>query len=183
MVMFIPLAPPSCTSAFQESSAIISSRLDYFQAAQAFSTKRGRNAFRAEFDFAHSIVDDIEGLQTDWDGYGALQVSHQTATNTRRALDVILNTVPLPEITPNPNGTISLEWESSEGIAHLEIGKTQFSAFIRPSSGPSTYLDGSTDAMDYVIGPYISAILFPHTNSASTINDIQFVADNDRTLA
>jgi hypothetical protein len=48
--------------------------------------------------------------------------------------------IPNPELTPNVNGTISLEWESTRGEAYLEYGKTRISGFVRVEDYPTQYI-------------------------------------------
>jgi hypothetical protein len=52
-----------------------------------------------------------------------------------------LRGMPNPEVTPNPNGTISLEWESARGEAYLEYGKTRVSGFVRVEDRPTEYIN------------------------------------------
>jgi hypothetical protein len=50
-----------------------------------------------------------------------------------------IDALPNPEITPNANGTISLEWESNRGEVYIEFGKTRISGFLRVEDSPTLY--------------------------------------------
>ncbi|CAK0770257.1 conserved hypothetical protein [Gammaproteobacteria bacterium] len=141
---------------------------------------KNRGASRAEINTALEWVDEFQAMPADWDGYGALAISGQTVSNAHAALEKLLVVAPVPDITPNPNGTISLEWESRYGVAHLEIGKTRFSLYIKPTVGKTTWVDGQVDQIRLDIGTHIVAILYPAHNSAETITTFQFTVGHAR---
>ena len=66
----------------------------------------------------------------DWDGYGAVRPVSECLNH---ALEIIRNKNIsldyLTDIYPNPNGTISLEWEQGENEIGLEVGSREFSYF------------------------------------------------------
>ena len=100
-------------------------------------------------------------LQEDWDGYGAARIQNQTVTNAQIAADLVLRTAPMPDITPNPNGTISMEWESKMGVAYLEIGKTQYSCYVSRQAKEPLLYDGAAGQIGTHLGTAISVALFP----------------------
>lgn len=51
-----------------------------------------------------------ECAEKDWDGYGALPISHATYYEARRFLDALPSWLPAPEIEPEPEGNIGFEW-------------------------------------------------------------------------
>lgn len=53
-----------------------------------------------------------ECSQEGWDGYDAVPITEEAYLEARRLLLSlpITSFIPLPEVTPEPNGTISLEW-------------------------------------------------------------------------
>lgn len=123
-----------------------------------------------DFDYlglykAISEVKELAALPEDWDGYGAPRISTETAKNTVGALKVLLAKAPAPDIMPNPNGTLSLEWESLKGVADLEIGRTRFSFYIKPSVGVPILKDGLADNIDRDIGELIGSVLFSEQSS------------------
>lgn len=69
-------------------------------------------------------------FQDDWDGYGAVR---PVAECLNHALEIIRNENVcldyLTDIYPNPNGTITLEWEQDDNEIGLEVGSREFSYF------------------------------------------------------
>ena len=69
-------------------------------------------------------------FQDDWDGYGAVR---PMAECLNHALEIIRNENVcldyLADIYPNPNGTITLEWEQDDNEIGLEVGSHEFSYF------------------------------------------------------
>jgi hypothetical protein len=96
-------------------------------------------------------------MQQNWDGYGAEPIGQLTSGNTSHALTILSYQLPMPDITPNPNGTLSLEWETGAGSAHLEIGRTQCSLYVNSSAngaplffaGDATDINGQVGALVY----------------------------------
>ena len=125
-------------------------------------------SFYQEFT-AHQLVSHISNLATNWDGYGAAPMHPDTARNAHRALSALLLTVPVPEITPNSNGTVSFEWQSRLGHANLEIGLTRFSFFLQLLAGPTIPVGGAAPAVPDLLGSVISALLFPAAGARLTV--------------
>lgn len=124
-------------------------------------------SLRAELPDALSQIRAIGELPANWDGYGALPIAEETKHNAETALSRIAGFTPTPEIAPNPNGTISFEWESEFGTAHLEIGRTLFSFFISPTASDPILADGDVAKIGYEIAAWTSAMLFPQLRGAS----------------
>ena len=64
---------------------------------------------------ARLAIKELADLKENWDGYGAAPISEQTRDNALRFVNLIEAApygLPAPEICPNPNGTISFEWET-----------------------------------------------------------------------
>lgn len=131
----------------------------------------------------HEIVNALGEMEEDWDGYGALSIDPRTVKNASTALDRLLEYLPAPDITPNSNGTISFEWESSDGVAYLEIGMTRFSMYIRRNSGGVIPIDGAAENMNAAIGVSISMALFPPRQGSSTITKLEFTKGDVRATA
>jgi hypothetical protein len=91
---------------------------------------------------AQAVLQEIAKLKMDWDGYGALPVTPDSCSHAQRFLAATPQGMKAPEITPTSNGTITLEWESSEGNALIEIGRTRYSGHIQPKHGQTFYLQG-----------------------------------------
>ncbi len=89
-------------------------------------------------------LNEICSLESNWDGYGGLAVHPETATNARTTLHVFQQSGVVPEMMLNPNGTISFEWSSDRGEAHLELGKSRFVAIVRPRGTGDISFAGDT---------------------------------------
>jgi hypothetical protein len=98
-----------------------------------------------EAKMARTLITEFESLKDNWDGYGASGFTQQTCSNARRLIDMIepdLTKIGIPDIAPNPWGTISFEWESDESVLYLEIGNTQIRGYISIDKNPPTYVHG-----------------------------------------
>lgn len=60
-----------------------------------------------------------EASSPGWDGYGALPVGVRTAQAVRQALVSLPGWLAVPEIIPEPGGTLALDWEGEGG--HLSV--------------------------------------------------------------
>lgn len=79
------------------------------------------------------LLDEIEifgSLPDNWDGEGANKIHEQTVRNCRYMARCAVDYLTVPDVDPNPNGTVSFEWCTAEGLAYLEVGRTQFSLFV-----------------------------------------------------
>lgn len=69
-------------------------------------------------------------FQDDWDGYGAIRPLSECLNH---ALEIIRNENIsldyLTDIYPNPNGTLTLEWEQDDNEIGLEVGSREFSYY------------------------------------------------------
>jgi len=130
-------------------------------------------AMWAEVAEAKERLREYASMPENWDGYGALRISEETTKNSIAAVEGILRQAPVPDISPNPNGTISLEWESTWGVAHLEIGRTKFSFYVKSGSGNPYFADGLADQIPADIGQLISRMLFPPQNMANTMTSVR----------
>ncbi|WIB67540.1 hypothetical protein DEI93_00450 [Curtobacterium sp. MCBD17_035] len=101
-----------------------------------------RQEFRFEAETARTNLRALEHLEANWDGYGAQVLSKAVRLNAWACLDKALNLSLVPDVLPTPEGTISFEWEIDEFEAHLQIGRTSYSMYIRSPDGPSQYYNG-----------------------------------------
>lgn len=78
-----------------------------------------------------NLVLSIANYQDDWDGYGAIRPLSECLSH---ALDIIGNSHislnNLSDIYPNPNGTITIEWEQNGNEIGLELGNHEFSYYV-----------------------------------------------------
>jgi hypothetical protein len=122
----------------------------------------------AEYPVAFETVERVAFANPNWDGYGALPVS---------AIKVILPVAPSPEINPNPNGTLSFEWGTHLGNAHLEIGQTRYSFYVNPSVGEPIFLEGEVETVHRLHGSLVASLLFPTSSTAGTMIPVRRAAD------
>ena len=101
-------------------------------AAEYWSKRREHGAtFNAESGIASTALSDFAGLGAGWDGYDAEPISQEAISNARAALPIFISLLPFPEIVPEQNGTITLEWSAAKGVASLEIGGGRFAFLLR----------------------------------------------------
>ena len=111
-------------------------------------------------------------LGENWDGYGALPIDQITIENARNFIQRLSPRLPLPEISPNPNGTISMEWTSSGALAHLEFGLTKFSFFLKKSVASPILREGDANNA-WIIASLIEHEMLPYRPASQTINSIR----------
>ena len=115
-------------------------------------------------------IESLSQLDEDWDGYGAVKISSETRNNALHILHTLPSKLATPDIVPNPNGTISFEWENDKTVAHLEIGKTRFSLYVKPPNGNPALADGAALQFDATLSATIEALLYPpKDHSVSTM--------------
>ena len=51
-----------------------------------------------------------EASSDNWDGYGANVYNKDSLTEAIRFIDMLPTTIPLPEVSTDPDGEISFEW-------------------------------------------------------------------------
>jgi len=83
----------------------------------------------------YSHLKDLSKLKENWDGYNAISISKTVIEITKNLLlklpNIFLGLLEKDSISPNSNGTISIEWEQDENTKlFLEIGKTYSSYFL-----------------------------------------------------
>jgi len=114
-----------------------------------------------EVEAAKSEIDLLGTLQLNWDGYGGLAIQEDTKNNALFAAEQILVWTPMPDIAPNSNGTISMEWETEQGVGHLEIGRSRYSFYIQRTHGSPIFADGPTGQLAPLLGIIVSSVLYP----------------------
>ena len=121
---------------------------------------RQHHAF-AEAEAARRSIEKLAFPEANWDGYGALPVSKEAKANALRALTRLETTAPFPAVSPNPNGTLSFEWETEFGIGQLEIGRTRYSFLIKPNIGRAILHDGPASQIQGFLGAFVDELLYP----------------------
>jgi hypothetical protein len=135
-----------------------------------------------EHERALAMLAELGRLPLNWDGYGALPIDRQTIGNSKGALLLLLRYTPAPDITPNPNGTIGFEWNSDQGEAHLEIGKTRFSFFARANGGRPILAEGLVPGITNGLASLIAAVVFPSAGSSTAITKTTYTAGHEQTV-
>ncbi|MGO9930433.1 MAG: hypothetical protein ACLPV8_01245 [Steroidobacteraceae bacterium] len=102
----------------------------------------------ADRDAAFNSIQSMSSLEDNWDGYGAVGIPAETISLALGIIVSLPDHVPAPEVSANPNGTISFEWENEVGRAHLEIGRTKYSLYFRPMARGTLYQDGLVAEID-----------------------------------
>lgn len=124
---------------------------------------------------ARVLLREIGRLEPDWDGYGALPISKAVLGNALQLVDVVESqhpNLPNPEISPKSNGTISMEWESMQGEAYLEIGNSRFSFFIRSKFDERFLRDGDAGSIDSDLLTVVERVLYSPVSYSATFNRI-----------
>ncbi len=75
-----------------------------------------------------SDVDEIAKLSANWDGYGGSTFTPEVVDHARRLVAALEAAGFEVDVTPNPNGTISLEWDNAY---YLECGKTRGVGYVK----------------------------------------------------
>ena len=106
--------------------------------ADVYSSEQRSRALGGSRSDAISAVWSVarEASVRDWDGEGAVAVDPLTAGNAVRFIQALPSFVAMPEVSPEPDGGISLDWiESRTRILSISIG--------RSSALPMAWLDGN----------------------------------------
>jgi len=76
-----------------------------------------------------SRLSELSRLGSNWDSYGAQAIDKTCVENAQALMAALPEDVPSPEISPNPNGTLTLDWEGEDRLLSLEVGRTRYSCF------------------------------------------------------
>jgi len=83
-------------------------------------------------------------LQGNWDGFKALPLEIESASNTFKLIDLVGENVfcTVEDVFPNPNGTISLLWtnDSNEELS-VEIGNKTMSYYYKSASNDPQFFN------------------------------------------
>lgn len=84
-----------------------------------------------KFEFETDDIGDIAKLQPNWDGYGALVIHPDAIEHARTLHSALTRDGHIVTVTPNPNGTVSLEWAWKRRTYSLEVGKSLISGYVK----------------------------------------------------
>lgn len=127
---------------------------------------------------------DLTRLSDNWDGYGALRISEEALRN---AMSVVHSTCihnlgsTSPAVSPNPNGTVSLEWQRDDREAYIEIGNTRASGYCRFSNQKPLYLQGSPEDVNALLPGLISLLSEPARPLVPMLSQAIARVDDDAT--
>lgn len=94
-----------------------------------------------ELDSLLATLGSYGQLGENWDGYGAAPPKPATIRSACEIAEFLASWAPSPDPSPNPHGTISLEWENPVGYAYLEVGTKEFTALVRARGGTVCKID------------------------------------------
>lgn len=128
----------------------------YFEQSQAL--------FGAKAAAISSIQEILaECSEENWDGFEAESVSPLTAQNAEDFIRSLPDGFPVPELAPEPDGSISLDWTiSNDRRVVLSVGESNRLAFAwmnRSDAGQATVTFDSIDLPDWfllVIGSIVN---------------------------
>lgn len=113
---------------------------------------------------------ELRNLGDDWDGYGGAAIGSEVIDSSREYFAMLVAKFPAPDIQPNPNGTISFEWNAPRGTAHLEIGRSRLSLYIKQQVGdPIFHSATSSSQVVAEIGQLIQSTLFARRQTDMTV--------------
>lgn len=92
-------------------------------------------------------ISEISLLHTNWNGNGAIPPSEHVIKNSFRFLDSIIyygyaNYIKPEDIVPTPYGTIDIDFESSQGLVSVEIGREKIGFFTEYNDKKDILSDG-----------------------------------------
>jgi hypothetical protein len=87
---------------------------------------------------AVALLADLARLESGWDGHGADPITLSCLTNVSTVLAALPAGTPCPEISPNPNGTLTLDWEAGGYSLSFEIGASCYSAVLESAASVET---------------------------------------------
>jgi hypothetical protein len=101
------------------------------ESSTAKALEKNFNLAKAHMTAAHVLkLSAIEMLtevfatcrEVAWDGYNALPLSHASFTNATKFLEILPSWAPVPEIAPEPDGEIALEWRRGASVFSVSFG-------------------------------------------------------------
>lgn len=101
------------------------------------------NNYISKYSIIESILS-FKSLNNNWDGYNSIPLEIKSASNAILLLDLIGDDLfcSVKDFYPNPNGTISFEWNNSEDESvFLEVGNTTFSYYVTYNSMETKYFN------------------------------------------
>lgn len=159
--------------AFEERQAAVSTSgfQNRFFIAQVYEDTEGSLVDR---EYALSEVNALCRLPGNWDGDGATPINEGAIEHARGAIQELIRRIPAPEIVPNVNGTISLEWETDAGYAHLEVASKTFSFLLKIHGSSPIGMKGSVPPSYRTIADLIGNTLYGSRQDNSVTKVVVF---------
>ncbi len=91
-------------------------------------------------------------LQKNWDGFGAFPLENKSCVNALSIVSMLNKDIinQISDLFPNPHGTLTIEWETINGLLSLEIGNEEIS-YYKEKLGAETEYFSSLEITDYSI--------------------------------
>lgn len=117
----------SALYAFARSSSAISAEA---QTVSVAASDLLANSERSQFLFGGKMtaITQLNGIARDcqiegWDGYGAMPIEVAAVRQAKNFVHILPDDLPQPELAPEPDGSISLDWiDSRNRLLSLSIG-------------------------------------------------------------
>ncbi len=146
----------------QENSLGIANECDILINSFIETVNSYQNVTFTKKDVIQNILS-FKSLINNWDGYKALPLEIESASNTIYLINLLDNKIigSIDDFYPNPHGTISFEWVNEFGEkVYLEVGNKSFSYFVKFNSAEPIFFDNLdvTDENIQMLAKYISAV-------------------------
>ena len=102
-------------------------------------------AWEMNYSDAHQFMQDVQDIVVScrdegWDGYDATPVSIPAILRTIQFVRSHSGELPIPEVTPEPDGEVSLDWLGREGQSlSLSIGESDKITYAHVLKNNSLY--------------------------------------------
>jgi hypothetical protein len=86
-------------------------------------------------------------LEAGWDSYGARAIKLEAVRGSIHLLDRLGSDVRAPEIFPSSDGSLTIEWNTGEGVLEIKFeGEDRIGFFAEESNGKETESEGLSQA-------------------------------------
>jgi hypothetical protein len=113
-------------------------------------------------------------MHGNWDGHNAVSISPGTLLNAERYVAQLNKQTSVPEVVPNPNGTISFQWDDGDKSAELEIGKTRYSFFARDVHAKVYLADGEVTSLGNEIEGTVQALFDMDKTPSNQVSELTY---------
>lgn len=146
MISFLPTNTPGVSSAADEIRRFSEEISISLETSEVLGTRKSREELFAVF---------TNGLQENWDGYGASPICHSTYNQALRFLQALPKGCPLPEVSADPDGEIAFEWFVAPrwefSVSFAPDGRLSFAGLFGPNTtyGTECFLDEIPEGIIY----------------------------------